>query len=203
MQVKKENKINAIIEYIDEKYFMSGKVPTMQEIADNVGLSKGATSKYISEMEQLGLIEKANTHYGLSTQKMKKAQKQMRYLPIVGKVACGTPILAEQNIESYITLGDFLGTGNYFVLKAQGDSMINAGISNGDYVIVKQQSTANEGQIVVAMTEDSECTLKRYYKDNKKRKIRLHPENDAMDDMYYDNIEIQGIAVKVLKDLDC
>jgi repressor LexA len=79
--------------------------------------------------------------------------------------------------------------------------MINAGIQDGDFVIIRQQSTADEGQIVVAMTEDDECTLKRYYKDTKNKKIRLHPENDTMQDMYYDNIQIQGIAVKVLKDL--
>ena len=128
--------------------------------------------------------------------------KNTQYLPIVGDIACGTPILAEENIESYLTIsGDFLGTGNFFVLKASGSSMINAGINDGDYVVVRQQNSADEGQIVVALVDD-EATLKRYYRDDKQKKIRLHPENDNMDDMYFDNIEIQGIAVKVIKDLE-
>ena len=135
---------------------------------------------------------------------MKKTSRNIRQLPIVGDIACGTPILAEQNIESYLTIsGDFLGTGNYFVLMAKGNSMINVGINDGDYVVVRQQSSADEGQIVVAMVEDSECTLKRYYKDRRRKKIRLHPENDDMDDMYFDNIEIQGVAIKVIKNLEC
>ena len=85
---------------------------------------------------------------------------------------------------------------------AKGNSMINAGIEDGDYVIVRQQQTADEGQIVVAMVEDSECTLKRYYMDKSKKQIRLHPENDTMEDMFFDNISIQGIAVKVVKNLE-
>ena len=78
--------------------------------------------------------------------------------------------------------------------------MINAGIDDGDLVIIRQQDTANEGQIVVALI-DNEATLKRYYLDNKKKKIRLHPENDELDDMFFDEIAIQGVAVKILKDL--
>lgn len=202
MRTKNEDTMNAIIDYINERYFAVSSIPSLQEIADNIGLSKGAVSKYLSEMEERGLIDKSGSHYGISTIKIKKAQKSIQYLPVVGDIACGTPILAEQNIESYLTIsGEFLGTGNFFALKAKGDSMINAGICDGDFVIVRQQSVAETGQIIVAMTEDGECTLKRYYKDVKKRKIRLHPENDAMEDMLYDKIEIQGIAVKVIKDL--
>lgn len=154
-------------------------------------------------MAERGLITKNSSHYSIETLKMKKAMRNTKQLPIVGDIACGTPILAEQNIESYLTIsGDFLGTGAYFVLMAKGDSMINAGIESGDYVVVRQQQTAEEGQIVVAMVNDSECTLKRYYKDRKHKQIRLHPENDEMEDMYFDNIEIQGIAVKVIKNLE-
>jgi len=124
-------------------------------------------------------------------------------MPVVGTIACGTPILAEENIESYLSIsGKFLGPGVFFVLVAKGDSMINAGIDNGDYVIVRQQNSADEGQIVVALVEDGECTLKRYYKDEKRKKIRLHPENNEMEDMYFDTISIQGVAVKVIKNLD-
>ena len=203
MRTKSETTMTEIIGVINDKFFSEKVVPTVQEIADEVGLTKGAISKYLTAMEERGLIIKNGSHYGIATQKMQKAMKNTQYLPIVGDVACGTPILAEQNIESYLTIsGEFLGAGTYFVLRAKGDSMINAGINDGDYVVVRQQPSAEEGQIVVALVEDGEATLKRYYKDTKEMKIRLHPENDSMRDMYFDNIAIQGIAVKVVKNLE-
>ena len=203
MRTKNQETILNIYEYINEQFFTNREIPSVQEIADHFEIAKSSTSRYLSELEKQGLITRDNTHYSIQTLKMKKTMKSIRQLPIVGNIACGTPILAEQNIDSYLTIsGDFLGTGNYFVLMAKGNSMINAGIEDGDYVIVRQQQTADEGQIVVAMVEDSECTLKRYYMDKSKKQIRLHPENDAMEDMYFDNISIQGIAVKVVKNLE-
>ena len=126
---------------------------------------------------------------------------EVSYLPVVGSIACGTPLLAEENIEKYLPVpNDFLGAGKFFILRANGNSMIKAGIEDGDYVIVKQQETAEIGQIIVALIND-EATLKRYYIDNEKQQVRLHPENDKMKDMYFKNVVIQGIAVKVIKDL--
>ena len=126
---------------------------------------------------------------------------EVSYLPVVGSIACGTPLLAEENIEKYLPVPtDFLGAGKFFILRANGNSMIKAGIEDGDYVIVKQQETAETGQIIVALIND-EATLKRYYIDNEKQQVRLHPENDKMKDMYFKNVIIQGIAVKVIKDL--
>ncbi len=203
MRSKNEETILNIIEYINEKFFTVREIPSVQEIADHIGVVKSTVSKYLTEMENRGLITRDNTHYSIETLKMKKTMKNTQQLPIVGNIACGTPILAEQNIESYLTIsGDFLGTGRFFVLMAKGDSMINAGINDGDYVIVRQQPSAEEGQIVVAMVEDGECTLKRYYKDKRRKKIRLHPENEKMKDMFFDNIEIQGVALKVIKNID-
>ena len=109
-------------------------------------------------------------------------------------------MLAEENIESYLTVSSsFLGQGTYFALKAHGNSMINANIKDGDFVIVRKQNTAEEGEIIVALIDDS-ATLKRFFKDEKKRKIRLHPENDEMQDMYFDKVEIQGVVKKIVKD---
>ena len=202
MRTKNENTINSIIDFINDKYFNEGYVPSLQEIADHIGITKGAVSKYISTMEERGLLNKSGSHYGITTPKMEKVQKSIQYIPVVGDIACGTPILAEQNIETYLTItSEFLGNGTFFVLKAKGESMIDAGIQDGDYVIIRQQSTAEIGQIIVAMTEDGECTLKRYFIDTQNKRIRLHPENNAMKDMYYDRVQIQGIAVKVIKDL--
>ena len=123
-------------------------------------------------------------------------------VPVLGTIACGIPKFAEENIEDYVRLPVALfGKGNFFILRAYGDSMIEAGIDNGDLVLIRQQNYADEGQIVVALMED-EATLKRFYPEPKKHRIRLHPENSRMDDIYVDNCEIQGVAVKVLKDLE-
>lgn len=202
MRTKNEDIIKEILNFINKTFFQEREVPSVQEIADHVGLAKSSASRYLSEMEARGLIRKSGSFYGLETKAMQKAMKNVNELAIVGRIACGTPILAEENIESYLTIsGDFLGAGEFFALRAKGNSMINAGIDDGDIVIIKKQSAADEGQIVVAMVEDGDCTLKRYFIDRRKKKIRLHPENDNMEDMYYDKVEIQGIAVKIIKDI--
>ena len=152
-------------------------------------------------MTQKGLISNKGGSRGIVTKSMQKIRQDTVEVAVVGSVACGLPLLAEENIECYLPISkEFLGSGKYFILKANGNSMINAGICDGDYVIVKQQETAEEGQIVVALIDD-EATLKRFYRDDKQKKIRLHPENNRMKDMYFDNVVIQGIAVKVIKDL--
>ena len=172
MRSKNEQTLSAILTLINDCYFQEGTYPSLQQIANAVGLSTTQTYRYVDE-----LIKR-------------------------GEIACGGPILAEENIESYVTFSkELLGSGKFFILRAKGDSMINAGINDGDLVIVRQQETAEIGQIVVALI-GNEATLKRYYLDNKRKKIRLHPENDKMEDMFFDDIAIQGIAVKVLKDLE-
>lgn len=205
MRSKNPEIIFAIINYIDLTFEMEGRIPSMQEIADKVGLSKAMVSRYISDMVDKGLMEKGVGFYSLVTPKIKKTIPGSERLPIIGAIACGTPILAEQNIEAYLTIsGSFLGAGEHFVLIAKGDSMTNVGIDDGDYVIIRKQNTANEGQIVVALIDNEEATLKRFYNDKRKKKIRLHPENDELRDMFYDysSVNIQGIAIKVVKNLD-
>ena len=196
-----ENIFNAIIEYVDEYYCTHGKTPTMQEIADKVKMNKSSVSRNLKEMKKRGLIALDKGWNGIKTNKIQKRVLEMRDVPVVGTIACGSPMFAEENIERYIPISTaLLGNGTFFALHAQGDSMINANIDDGDFVIVRQQSTANEGEIVVALI-GNEATLKRYYLDRANHKVRLHPENDEMEDMYFDNISIQGVAVKVLKDL--
>ncbi len=131
-----------------------------------------------------------------------KTKMQAIRVPVLGRIACGIPKYAEENIEEYIRLPVALfGQGDFFLLRAYGDSMIESGIEDGDLVLIRQQSSADDGQIVVALMED-EATLKRFYPEPSKHRIRLHPENSHMDDIYVDNCEIQGVAVKVLKDLE-
>ncbi len=201
MRTKNEEVMQKIVDYVNERYFAEKTVPSVQEIADFIGMHKSNISRYLMEMEEKGMISRNGSFYGISTIKMQKVNEGVISLPIVGDIACGTPILAEENIESYITLSNgFLSNGEYFVLKAKGNSMIGAGIDDGDYVIVKSQETAEEGQIIVALI-DNEATLKRYYIDNEKQKIRLHPENNRMKDMYYDEVVIQGVAKKIIKSI--
>ena len=202
MRSKSEAKMQEIIDYINRCYFNTGKVPSMQEIADVVGLNKSNVCRYLSEMEERGLISKGSSSYELKTNSMKKVTARLQQLPVVGDVACGTPILAEQNIESYFTMsGNILGSGDYFILRAKGDSMINVDIHDGDYVVIRQQDTAEDGQVVAALVNDGECTLKRFYRDTKTKTYRLHPENDNMEDMIFDKVNIQGVAVMILRNL--
>jgi repressor LexA len=201
MKVMSESVFNAIINFIDDYYFANNSVPTMQEIADAIKLNKSNVCRNLQEMKERGLIDMSGGWRGVKTEKMSKTLSDIIRVPVVGTVACGTPMLAEQNIENYIPISSsILGAGKFFALHAHGNSMINANINDGDFVIVKQQNTADEGQIVVALIDDS-TTLKRFYIDKKKHKIRLHPENVEMEDMFFDKVDIQGVVKKVLKDV--
>lgn len=201
MRTKNEATLNEILDFINSWYFQNNDYPTLMQIADNLNIGTTTAHRYVAELINRGEISK-NSRYGhLQTKEISKTVKKIERVPIVGDIACGCPILAEENIEAYVSLSkDLLGSGKFFILRANGDSMVNAGIDDGDLVIVRQQDTADEGQIVVALIEN-EATLKRYYTDKKQNKIRLHPENDEMKDMFFDMISIQGVAVKILKDI--
>ena len=148
MRSKNIDTMNEILDFINKTFFLTREVPSVQEIADKVGIAKSSASRYLSEMQTRGMIFKSGSFYGLETQKIRKAMRITSLMPIVGEIACGTPILAEENIESYLTIsGEFLGQGEFFALKAHGDSMINASIEDGDYVIIRKQDYADEGQI--------------------------------------------------------
>ena len=200
MQSKKPELMNGIIEYINAEFFDSGRVPSIRDIAEALNISKSCAGNYVSEMKARGLLEAVDGCRGIRTKAISRLS-DVEQVPVLGAISCGTPLLAEENIEGYLTLPrTILGHGKFFILKANGDSMINAGISDGDYVIVRQQETAESGRIVVARIEE-ETTLKRYLPDNRRKRICLHPENDEMEDMYFKDVDIQGVAIKVIKDL--
>lgn len=174
-----------------------GISPTMQEVADGVGVSKATVHRYISQLCENGVIELTGRRSMTSTRTKVEAVS----VPILGEVACGIPKFAEENVEEYVRLPVALfGKGHFFILRAYGDSMVEAGIDDGDLVLIRKQDTAEEGQIVVALIDD-EATLKRFYPEPENHRIRLHPENSHMNDIFVDRCEIQGIAVKVLKEL--
>lgn len=195
----KDKTLMAAIEKFVSDYTDSNDIsPTMQEVADGVGSSKATVQRYIAQLCDDGILD----YSGYRTMTSTKTKAAAIRVPVLGTIACGIPKFAEENIEEYVRLPVALfGKGNFFILRAYGDSMIEAGIDNGDLVLIRQQNYADEGQIVVALMED-EATLKRFYPEPKKHRIRLHPENSRMDDIYVDNCEIQGVAVKVLKDLE-
>ncbi len=188
-----------VFNYIKEKIQNYGYPPSVREICAALGFkSTSSAHQYIARLAEKGYISKDD----LKTRAIRIVGTESTVaLPIVGKVAAGEPILAQENIEDYFSIGesffnrDALQNDN-FILKVQGESMINAGINNGDYIIVSKQNTARNGQIVVAMI-DGEATVKRFYKE--KDHIRLQPENDTMEPIIARNVEIVGKVVGLFR----
>lgn len=201
MRSKDPKYFRLIEDFIDRYKEEYGSSPSTQEIADAVGLSSSGASRYLIYMRENGMIEYEG-HRNIITRKQKKKKEESVQVPVLGKIACGVPKFAEGNIEEYVRLPvSLFGRGEFFILVANGDSMIDIGIDDGDMVLIRQQDWANPGQVVVALMED-EATLKRYYPEPELKRVRLHPENTEMNDIYVDNCVIQGVAVKVLKDIE-
>lgn len=201
MQHKKQEYVQAIEAFIDDYRDTIGVIPTMPEIAAGVGLSTGTICKYIAYMREQGIIEYDGGQRTITTKKGLADMSAYFRVPVLGRVSCGIPKFAEENIEEYVKLPvSLFGRGDYFFLRAYGESMVNAGIDDGDLVLVRQQPTADYNQIVVALVCD-EATLKRYRPQNDST-IRLHPENERFEDIIVDaeSCIIQGVAVKILKD---
>lgn len=188
-----------VLEYIKEQIRSTGYPPSVREICAALGFkSTSSAHQYVWRLAEKGYISKKD----LKTRAMKIVGSESTIpLPIIGKVAAGEPILAQENIEEYFSIGesffnkDSLKNDN-FILKVQGESMINIGINDGDYIIVSKQSTARNGQIVVAMI-DGDATVKTFYKE--KDYIRLQPENDTMEPIISKNVEIVGKVVGLFR----
>lgn len=200
MRSKNPEYYKTLLSFIDSYQEAHGVSPTTRTIAAETGVSNATVSRYLQDLRKEGKIEYKG-HKGIVTRKMKQTKASTELVPLLGSIACGIPKYADGNIEEYIPLPvSLFGKGDFFLLHANGDSMIDAGINNGDLVLIKKQNTAEPGQVVVALMDD-EATLKRFYPEPKKKRIRLHPENKKMNDIYVESCIIQGIAVKVLKDI--
>ncbi len=200
MRTKSMERMREILSFINRYHREHGYAPSVRDVAEHIGLSPSNALAYINEMNERGMLTYSGARRGITTPAMR--QERPNHIPLLGEIACGKPLLAEENIECYITISNVLScAGECFALRAKGDSMINIGIADGDIVIVRKQSTADEGQVVVALVDGEETTLKRFYRDVPNRRFRLHPENDDMEDMYYEDVAIQGIVVKVIKDV--
>ena len=188
--------------FINDYCARHGTAPSMQEIADGLGLGKTTVFYHLKRMEEEGRVERRG-HRGVYTTRL--LANRGSEVPILGSVACGQPLFAEENVEDYVRLPESLfGRGEFFFLRARGVSMIEAGIDNGDLILFHRQETAWPGELVLALTRNkTESTLKRYYPEPEKGRVRLHPENPELDEIYFpiDDFAIQGVAVKVIKDI--
>ncbi len=192
-----------ILQFIYDTVADRGFPPTVREICSAVNLSSTSTVHgHLSRLERKGLIYKDATK-PRAIEVTKEGREALgikpKEIPVLGVVAAGQPILAVQDVEDYFPLPPDLKNeaGDLFMLKIHGESMINAGILNGDEVIVRKQSSASNGEIVVAMTDDNEATVKRFYKE--KDHYRLQPENDAMDPIILKHVHILGKVVSLYR----
>ena len=192
-----------------KKYMVShGFPPSVREICAGMGLSSPATAHtHLKELETKGFIRKQNSKFRTiellvdNEFEEKKEKEDVVSVPLLGKISCGNPIEAIENLDEFFTLPASLipARESIFTLKCSGDSMINVGIYDNDIVIIQKQSTAKNGDIVAAMTEENEVTLKTFYKE--KDHIRLQPENDALSPIILNNCIILGKAIGIYRKL--
>ncbi|MDD2355551.1 MAG: transcriptional repressor LexA [Lachnospiraceae bacterium] len=194
-------KQSEILEYIKSETLRTGYPPTVREICDAVHLkSTSSVHSHLETLEKNGYIRRDPTKpraIEICDDSFQMVRTEMVSIPVVGQVAAGLPILAEQNIDSYYPVpSDMVPRGESFALRVHGDSMINAGIFDGDLIFVNSCNTAQNGEIIVALIDDS-ATVKRFYKE--KDHIRLQPENDSMDPIIVDNCVIIGKVFGVFR----
>ncbi len=200
-QGKISAKQQEILEYIKETILKKGYPPAVREICEAVHLkSTSSVHSHLETLEKNGYIRRDPTKprtIEIIDDCFNLNRREIVNIPLVGTIAAGEPILAEQNIENYFPMpAEFLPNQETFMLRVKGDSMINVGIFDGDQIIVKQQSTAHNGEIVAALVDDS-ATVKRFYKEN--GHYRLQPENDSMDPIIVDHVEVLGVVIGLLR----
>lgn len=205
MQKELTRRQREIVNYILEHTEAHGYPPTVREIGIAVGLSSSSSvHAHLCALEQAGLIcrdavlTRAIRVTGSSLESVKP--KRVLNLPVVGRVAAGKPMLADENIEDTFPVPrEFLSGGEGFMLRVKGESMIEDGIKDGDFVVVRRQNVADNGDTVVAMVED-EATVKHFYKED--GRIRLQPANSTMEPMFYPQVEIIGKVVGLIRKMD-
>ena len=189
-----------ILAYIEKATLQKGYPPSVREICEATGLKSTSTVHgHLIRLEKKGLLYRDSMKpRAISVPADHQAYRSdMVQVPVVGRVTAGVPILATENIEDYISLPQsMIGSGEHFILSVRGESMITAGILDGDYVIVKKQNTAYNGDIVIAMIED-EATVKRYFKEN--GYFRLQPENPTMEPIIVPELTILGKVVSLYR----
>jgi repressor LexA len=202
---------NFLVEYVDRL----GYPPTVREIGEAVGLASPSTvHAHLANLERAGLLRRdpskpraleliGRTKTVATPAPPPAREPQLPKLPLLGQIAAGGPLLAEQNVEDELAVPEPLGRDADFLLRVRGDSMVNAGILEGDVVVVRRQQDARDGDIVVALAGDDEAadeaTVKRFFREA--GRVRLQPENDAMEPIYASHVEILGKVVGVFRTL--
>ncbi len=190
-----------ILEYIKETILKKGYPPAVREICEAVHLkSTSSVHSHLETLEENGYIRRDPTKpraIEILDDCFNLTRREVVNVPILGSIAAGQPLLAQENIENYFPIPvDVLPNAEIFMLKVKGESMINAGIYNGDHILVAQQSHADNGDIVVALLEDS-ATVKRFYKED--NHYRLQPENEFMDPIICNEVQILGKVVGLMR----
>ena len=198
---KISQKQKEILEYIKQEILNKGYPPAVREICEAVHLkSTSSVHSHLETLEKNGYIRRDPTKpraIEIIDDTFNLTRREVVNVPMIGRVAAGEPILATENIESYFPIpAEFMPNEKTFMLKVKGESMINAGIFDGDNILVKQQSTASNGDMVVALVDDS-ATVKTYYKEE--GHYRLQPENDTMDPIIVEQVDILGKVFGVFR----
>lgn len=194
-------KQSEILEYIKNEILNKGYPPSVRDICEAVNLrSTSSVHAHLETLEKNGYIRRDPTKpraIEILDDNFNLVRREVVNVPIVGRVAAGEPILAVENIENYFPIpAEYMPNSEAFMLKVKGESMINAGIMDGDHIIVEKDSDVHNGDIVVALLEDS-ATVKTFYKEQEH--IRLQPENDSMDPIIVDDVEIVGKVFGVFR----
>jgi repressor LexA len=193
-----------LVEYVDAH----GYPPTVREIGEQVGLASPSTvHAHLANLERAGLIKRDPTKpraLELSGRVSRESGGAVHALPLVGQIAAGGPLLAEQNVDAYISVPEPLSKGgDEFLLRVRGDSMIDAGILEGDYVVVRRQQDARDGDIIVALVGDDgsteEATVKRFFREN--GRVRLQPENESYEPIFASHVQVLGKVIGVFRSL--
>jgi repressor LexA len=199
VELKLTKRQQEIFDFIKRYSSQNGYPPTVRDIGKAVGLTSSSTvHAHLANLEKVGVLRRDPTK-PRAMEILEKAKRAVlpRGLPIVGRVAAGQPLLAEENIEDYVEVPQIAGGGDgEYVLKVQGDSMKDAGILEGDYVVVHSTETAQNGEIVVALLGE-EATVKRFYKESDH--VRLQPENDALEPILTRDVQVLGRVVGVFR----
>ena len=200
MRTKDKELIDRIKVYIENQYEQFGSTPSIRDIAGALDIGKSSVQRYLEYMVEQGILARGN--YGYESIEQSRTERTVSVAKL-GYIPCGPLAEEYECIDGYVRLpASFVGNAKKcFLLTASGNSMIDAGINDGDMVLVRQQEEANYNDIVVALVEN-EVTLKRYRPDRGRGVIILHPENKRMKDIVVDECKIQGVAIKVIKDLE-
>jgi repressor LexA len=198
----------AILDYLRGFVEEHGYPPTVREIGEAVGLRSPSTvHAHLAQLERAGLLRRDPTKpraLELTDRRREAVESQpdVHRLPLVGEIAAGGPLLADQNIEEYVAVPEPLSRGGEeFLLRVKGESMVDAGILDGDYVVVQRRQSAENGEIVVALAGEDEladeATVKRFFRED--GRIRLQPENEALEPIYADHVQILGKVIGVFR----